>query len=336
MGVSMKEVALRAGISTTTVSHVINKTRPVNPKTEARVKEAISELGYVVNPVARNLRSGTSKMIGIVISDLSNFFFTDVALNIDKVLAARGYNLVYFNSYEDEERERKNIESLILQNVDGLIIAPVGRDCSYMANLIGDRCPCVFFDRAPEGIEGDRILSTNRQGGREAVELLISRGFKRIGFLGSRFDATMEERIEGYRDALKKDGREIEEELIKTGSGHSQNLNDLKRNDCYELTASLVEDLRIDALFCGNDLAAVGALSYLKEMRIEIPGELGLVCFDDAFWLTLATPPVSAVDQDSTAIGEKAARVLLDRLGGSKNPGSEFRIPTLLIPRQSC
>jgi len=336
LDVSMKDVALRAGISTTTVSHVINRTRPVNPETEARVRDAIRELGYVVNPVARNLRSGSSRMIGVVISDLSNFFFTDVVLSIDSVLGAEGYSLVYFNSDEDRERERNSIESLILQNVDGLIIAPVDRDCSYMNALIGDRCPCVFFDRTPEGFAGDRVLSTNRRGVLEGTELLLSRGYGRIGFLGSRFDTTMEERIVGYRDALIGNGISPDESLILTGTGRSQSLNDLKRNDCYDLTAVLVEERRVDALICGNDLAAVGALSYIKEMGLDIPGELGLICFDDAFWLSLTTPPVTAIDQDSAAIGSTAAQMLLKRLGGERAPWGEHRIPTRLITRYSC
>ena len=199
MGASMKDVARLANVSTATVSHVINKTRNVNPETREKVLKAISDLKYNVNPVARNLRSGSSKMIGYVVSNLANYFFMDIAVSIDEALSEHGYHLIYINSNEDSDKERDNIDRLLMQNVDGLIIAPVGHDCTYMRDLIGDRCPCVFFDRKPFGYDRDVVMSTNFEGASDATECLIQKGYKRIGFVSSRLDDTMQERIEGIK-----------------------------------------------------------------------------------------------------------------------------------------
>jgi LacI family transcriptional regulator len=336
MGASMKDVARLANVSIATVSNVINKTRTVNPETKSKVLKAVRDLNYNVNPVARNLRNGSSKMIGFVVSDLANLFYIDIALSIDTVLRSQGYHLIYINSEENRERERDNIESLIMQNVDGLIIAPVGQDCSYMSRIIGDSCPSVFFDRPPIGYERDSILSTNYEGAYEGTELLLQRGHQRVGFIGSSLNETMEERVEGFRAALRNTGVTPDENLIRCGSGRPLKLSDQKGGDCFELARDLVEEKKVTALFCGNDLAAVGAVSYLKENRYAIPEDIAIACFDDMFWLSMATPAITAVDQDREAIGKTAAEILLNRIRQPEGPFKEYRVSTNLVVRSSC
>ncbi len=336
MSASMKDVAKRADVSISTVSHVINNTRKVNPETKEKVLQAIRDLEYNVNPVARTLRSGSSKMIGVVVSNLSNSFFLDIALSIDKVLKAEGYQLIYINSSEDKEIERENIESLVMQNVDGLIIAPVGQECAYMESVIGSKCPSVFFDRLPDGYESDCIMSTNFEGAFDGTELLIQKGHRQIGFIGSHFDGTMEERISGYKAALEKHGIPVDEQLITTGSGGSQMLNDLRQGDGNRLARYLIEEKKITAMICGNDLSAVGAVSFLLQNNYKFPEDVAVVTFDDAFWLSMTSPAITAVDQDRKAIGTTAARVLLDRINKIDSPFNEYRIPTNLIIRSSC
>ena len=332
----MKDVARLANVSTATVSHVINKTRNVNPETEKKVLKAINDLNYNVNPVARNLRSGSSKIIGYVVSNLANYFFMDIALGIDAILSEHGYHLIYINSGEDPVKERENIENLIMQNVDGLIIAPLGRDCSYMKEIVGDKCPCIFFDRKPEHCEWDSILSTNSKGAFDGTEYLIKRGYKKIGFVGSRSDVTMKERISGYTSALTKHGITVDEDLIKSGSGRPRSMYDQKRGDAYYLAESLIREQKADAILCGNALATVGVMTYLKDNAYRIPEDVGVISFDDDFWMTMGTPQISAVIQDKAAIGATAAEVMLERINGSKKPVQEYRIPTDIILRESC
>lgn len=336
MSASMKDVARLANVSTATVSHVINKTRNVSDRTRNKVLKAIKDLNYYVNPVARNLRSGSSKMIGYVVSNLANYFYTNIARSIDAVLSEHGYHLIYINSNEDPDMERDNIESLIMHNVDGLIIAPVGTDCSYMNEVVDNKCPCVFFDRKPIGYERDCIMSTNFEGAFESTELLISRGHRSIAFIGSRLDETMHERLEGYKAALKKHKIPVLDDLIKSGSGRPYSLHELKKGDCYELTRELMAETEVTALFMGNALSAIGVLNYLKEHHYRIPEDVAIVTFDDSFWLSMSEPAITAMDQDLSSIGKNAARILLERIQEVDGPYKEIRIPTKLIMRESC
>ncbi len=336
MGASMKDVARLANVSTATVSHVINKTRNVNAETRDKVNRAIKNLNYNVNPIARNLRSGSSKMIGYVVSNLTNYFYMDIAVSIDKVLSEEGYHLIYINSNEEPEKERENIESLLMQNVDGLIIAPVGHDCSYMEELIGDRCPCVFFDRLPYGFNRDCIMSTNFEGAFNAVELLIEKGHRSIGIIGSRSDDTMNERFQGYKAALRKHQIPVLDELIRTGSNRAERLRELKTGDLYELTRQLVQEEKVTALFAGNILSGIAVINFLKQESYKIPEDVALVVFDDSYWMNMMDPPITVMEQDLQAIGTSSAEILLSRINKASDPYREIRIPTKLIERKSC
>jgi LacI family transcriptional regulator, galactose operon repressor len=336
MGASMKDVARLANVSTATVSHVINKTRNVNPETREKVNKAIRDLNYNVNPIARNLRSGSSRIIGYVVSNLANYFYMDIALSIDEVLSEQGYHLIYINSNEDNAKEKDNIQNLIMQNVDGLIVAPTSKDCQQISNIVGNKCPCVFFDRKPDDSKWDTILSTNFQGAFEGTECLIERGYKKIGFIGSRLDVTMEERVEGYKAALSRHGVELDEDLIKYGSGRPRSMNEQKRGDSYSLAATLINEQNIDAVLCGNSLATVGVISYLNDNNYSLPDDVGVLSFDDSFWMTMASPQISAINQNKSAIGQRVAETLLERINGSDKPANDYMIPTNLILRESC
>lgn len=336
MGVSMKDVAKLAGVSTATVSHVLNNTRNVNDETKSKVLEAVKELNYYINPVARNLRSGSSKIIGFVVSNLSNSFFMDIALTIDKIMSEKGYHLIYINSNEDQEKERENIENLMMHNIDGLVIAPVSEDCRYMNDLIGDNCPTIFFDRKPNGYIKDTIMSTNFEGAFEGTECLINKGHKRIGFIGSGINETMNERIDGFKSALNKHSIQFHENLVKCENEGSQLVNELKYGYCFDLAQHLIEVEKVTAILCGNSLAAVGTVNFIKEKNYHIPDEIGLTCFDDLLWLSMATPTITAIEQDRVGIGEKVAEFLLKRIDKIEDPIEVYRIPTKLIIRKSC
>jgi LacI family transcriptional regulator len=335
MGASMKDVAKRANVSTATVSHVINGTRATTRETRDKVLRAIEELNYNVNSVARNLRSGSSKIIGYVASNLANYFFMDIAMVLDRILSRLGYHLIYINSNEDPEKERENIQSLLMQNADGLIIAPVREECAYMKALIGEKCPAVFFDRQPTGYNRDSIMVTNREGAFAGTEHLIECGYRKIGFVCSRLDGTMAERIAGYREALLKHGLPADEELVRTGSGVPASMSDEKRGESYENARYLIEERGVDAIFAGNAMAVLGSYSFINDREIPMPGEMGLISFDDPFWLTMSRPKISAVYQDKEMIGKQVAETLLRRINGNTKPYRQTRIPTKMVIRQS-
>ncbi len=332
----MKDVARLAEVSTATVSHVINGTRNVKPETKEKVLQAIERLNYNVHSAARTLRTGSSRTIGYVVSNLSDYFFLDISvIIIDKILRKNGYHLIYINSDEDQDLERENISELLIQNVDGLIIAPVNNDCSYMNDLIGDKCPTVFFDRQPVGFEKDYILSENHEGAMKGTELLITKGHRRIGFIGSRMDLTIEERLQGYKSALENNGIAFDPTLVRFGSGAPLSMYDQKTGDGYKSARYLVEEKKVTALFCGNSISAVGAENYVKQKDIQVPEELAFITFDETFWLTTPRTSITSISQDKYGIGEAVATTLLKRINGETGSYREIRIPTGMILRES-
>lgn len=333
MGVSIKDVAQLAKVSTSTVSHVINKTRNVNPETEAKVLSAIDKLNYNVNPIARTLRSGNSKLIGYIVAHLSTFFL-DIGLKMEESLIKEGYQLIYLNSNENKDKEKENIKSLVMQNIDGLIIAPVDSDCSYMNQIIGNKCPTVFLDRKPIGFKSDYVLSTNFKGAYDGTKILLDKGYTSIGFVGSHFDITMNERFEGFRSAIIDNGMKLKKEFIKFNNKHSLPLKELKYGESYEAAKDLIENKKVEALFCGNDITSIGVIHYLKDSNLKVPEDIDVVCFDDTFWLSLAYPTICAIDQDWAQIGISVITTLLSRIDKSNTePFIEKRIPTKLVIR---
>jgi len=331
MGVSIKDVAQLANVSTSTVSHVINKTRNVNPDTEAKVLLAIKKLNYNVNPLARTLRSGNSKLIGYIVAHLSSFFL-DIGLKMEEILEAEGYKLIYLNSNEDKTKEKENIQRLVMQNIDGLIIAPVDSECSYMNQIINNKCPCVFLDRQPFGYQSDFVMSTNTKGAYEGTKILLDKGYTKIGFVGSHNDKTMNERFEGFREALMERGIKINQDFIKISKNHHLSLKELKYGDCYKNTKELVEKMKIEAIFCCTDITSISVLQYLKDNNLNVPSDIDIVCFDDPVWLTLAYPSICAIEQDWSKIGYTLSNTLLSRINNkSKKPFEEIRIPTKLL-----
>jgi|SRR6056297_275727 len=338
MQASIKEVARLAGVSVATVSNVLNKTKKVRPDTEERVMEAVRKLNYRVNPLARNLRRGESKIIGFIVSDLSNYYFIDIARGIENTLRENGYHILIMDSKEDKMLEIDNIKNLLSRFVDGLIIAPTDEDCSSLHNLLLNDLPIVFVDRQPSNYEGDVVLSTNMDGAHAAVRYLIEQGHSKVGFIGSRFDSTMNERIDGYKLALQDAGIPVNESYIRYGSGYSLSVAKQRHGYSYYHMEDLLENTDITAVFMGNNISSVGALMYLREKGIPIPDRMAVITYDDSFWLTMTTPSISAIAQLPEQMGQEAASLLLKRLQGvdAKNmPYVQKRVPTTMIIRES-
>ncbi|MCF7943664.1 MAG: LacI family transcriptional regulator [Spirochaetia bacterium] len=336
MKVTMDDVAHKAGVSKTTVSHVINKSRAVSQEAVLRVNQAINELDYKVNTIARNLRSGNSHMIGFIVTNLTNYFYINVGAGLNAVLKPKGYRLFYVNSNEDAEIERQNIQDMVMHSTDGLIIAPTANNCSYMQDIIPDSLPTLFIDRKPVGFIRDTVLPTNSQGVYEAVDYLIKRGHTRIGFIGSRKNDTMNERHNGYLQALADNSLSHFPELDMIGEVPPAPMHDLLEGPLYRAMEQYLAACRPTALMIGNGLAAIGVFNYLKKHAYKIPEEIALVAFDDSFWYSTATPTISAVMQDPFEIGVQAGKILLKRLKKKTARYQDVRIPTKFIRRESC
>jgi LacI family transcriptional regulator len=339
LAVSIKEVAKLAGVSVATVSNVLNNTKNVREETKKKVETAVRQLNYQINPLARNFRKGQSKIVGFVVSDLSNYFFQYIAIGLERSLAAYGYRIALMDCKERKELEIENVKDLLASSVDGLVIATTGEDCCYLQLVLENHdVPVVFVDRKPFGYKSDMVLSLNTEGAYLGVKYLIQKGHKKIGFLTSRNDSTMAERIEGYRQAHLEAGLKVNENYIKTGDNAvSLSQSQLLHGISYTQTKELVEGGEVTAIFAGNNLSSIGVYNYLREANIKVPEEMAFMTFDDSFWLSMTTPSISAVEQDPDMIGSVAGQLIYERIAekDAQQPDRVVRIPTRLVLRHS-
>ncbi len=328
---TIKDVAKKAGVSIATVSYVINKTKRVSPETEARVNKAIEELNYRVNHFASNIKTGKSRSVAFLMADMSNPFFLDTAVTLEKCLREAKYHLILANTDEKVNQEREQVNHLLNHSVDGLIIAPSSSNNSYLRKMLPPAFPLVFFDRVPKYFQADCVLSDNIGGSKEAVEYLISLGHRRIGVVSGMSGLTSTiEREAGYFEALKAHGIKVDRSIMVNGDG--------KKYSGYLAMQQLKELTDITAVFITNNMMSLGALQFLRDNNIKMPEELSVVIFDDYEWSSMAIPALTSVKQDTVSLGEKVAKLILKQLSGKEKQNSyqEYRISTQLIKRASC
>lgn len=327
---TMRHVAERAGVSLKTVSRVINAEPGVAVTTATRVAEAIDELGFQRNDLARSLRQGgTSATFGLVIEDVANPFYSAIAQAVEAAARARGYMVITGSCEEDPERERELVLALLRRRVDALLLVPAARvrDHSWLERELGVDTPVVFLDRPPRGLAADTVLLDNYGGARAAVEHLLAQGHRRIAYVADPGElSTAAERLAGYRAAMAGASVPVEAELLRLGTHDASQAEAVVR----ELLA-LAPDLRPTALFTGNNRHTVGALRALRGLEPEI----ALVGFDDFELAELLAVPTTVVRHDSQRLGAEAAALAFRRLDGDGGPPRRVVVPTELVPRGS-
>jgi LacI family transcriptional regulator len=336
---TMKDVARKAGVSVTSVSHALNGTRFVSEDVSSRIEQAIKVLNFKPNPIARNLRSGKSKLVGFIVCNIENYFYINIAKGIEKTLNNYGYRLLLVDAEENKKKEIDNVESLYLQRTDGLIIAPTDPNFEYLKKMVRSDYPVVFVDRPPINYNADTILLSNTEAAYTATRYLISKNYRSIGFVTFHFgergiDKTMQERIDGYIMALREAGIPVSENNIKFTLGTPVGMNELQYAESYKMMEQLMQ-IPVRAVLCGNSLAAIGAYSYLKENKIRIPEDVSIITFDDDVWLKLTTPRITSIAQPAEALGVLAAQRLLSRIEGKEMPYECFRLKAEMIMRES-
>lgn len=322
----MADVAKRAAVSVTTVSHVLNDTRRVNDGTRRRVLQAVAELGYQPNMLARSLKTQRTFTIGLLLSDIQNPFFTTVVRGVEDVALKRGYHVFLCNTDEDPAREDEYLHELAKKRVDGLIVASAApRDSSRQ--LSSQDLPIVLMDREISGVDADAIRVDNREGMRLIAKHLVSLGHRRIGLISGPLDKVSGlERYEGLRDALAALGLELEKSLVWFG--------DFKLESGRDAARRLAERAeRPTALVVANNQMTLGALLGIGELGLRIPHHLSVVGFDDMEWAPLVNPPLTTVAQPAYELGVGAVRMLLDRIEGETGGGSRhvFLEPRLIV-----
>lgn len=295
----------------------------MNEDVIARVRAAAQELQYQPSRAARALRANQATIIGLLITDIQNPFFTALVRGVEDVAQRNGYSLILCNSDEDPQKERRYIEVLCAERVAGVIIAPT-REQQHAFKLFSEHnIPVVAVDRRIKDNETDVVLVDNVRGAREATAHLIANGYRRIGVIsGPTSTTTGRERLEGYRLALREAGIEPDPALERVGSFKEES----GRRSTYELL-DLVKP--IDALFVANNLMTLGALAALHECKLRIPDDIALLGFDEMPWASLQTISLTTVTQPVYEIGSTAALRLFQRL---QNPAAFTRQEIVLAP----
>ena len=323
---TMRDVAGRAGVSLKTVSRVINHERGVAEATSGRVAEAIAELGFQRNDLARNLRQGrSSSTLGLIIEDVTNPFYSAIAEAVERFARERGYLLITGSCAEDPDRERELATTLLRRRVDAILIVPAGDDHSYLELDLVAGTPVVFLDRPPSGIDADCVLNDDLDGARTGVEHLIANGHTRIACISDVEEVyTARERRSGYHQALERAEISADPDLAPHGQSAAAGAE-----ACARRLLSLPAGRRPTALFCANNRITIGAIRALRGRRRKT----ALVGFDDFELADLLG--VTVVRSDPSGLGRQAAALAFARLGGDDGPPRRIVVPTQLVARGS-
>jgi len=328
--VTARDVARRAGVSTSTVSHVLNGMRIVSEELRERVLAAARDLHYEPNAVARSLKIKRSNAIGLVISDIGNPFFTAVVRGAEDVASARGYTLILGNTDEDPAKEAAYLRALAARRVDGLILAPAGQPHDYLARLVRNEFPLVFLDREVPGMPIPAVLLDSVGAARAAVGHLIRLGHTRIAMVAGREKiSSTTDRIAGYRAALDEAGIQFDPALVVTGGSRTEQA-------CTATEAVLNLDPRPTAVFVANNLMTIGAVAAIQGRGLEIPRDVALVGFDDFSWADVFRPRLTTIAQPTYDLGRIAADILVRRIEGETNVPMRVVLRGRLVIRGSC
>ncbi|NLJ83782.1 MAG: LacI family transcriptional regulator [Halanaerobiaceae bacterium] len=329
MRVTIKDIAREAGVSVTTVSRVLNNKADVSDKTREKVLKIIDRLNYNPNSIARGLVMNKTYTIGLIVPDISNAFFAEIAKAIEDELREYGYSVIFCNTDNDKDREKESIDLLRSKQVDGLIGA-FSHDSKDEVLALGKAgLPIVQIDRLVDDSQIPSVIIDNILSGYEATEYLIKKGHRRIAHITGALDTnTGIRRAEGYRKALQEYGIEIDEELVMEGD-FSQESGYLAMKEILERNKDLT------AVFAGNDMMALGAYRAIYAAGLKIPEDISIIGHDDFTLASLVSPALTTMQQPIYKIGKVAASLLIDIIKGKKNKEGLIVVNTSLIERSS-
>jgi len=328
--VTIKDIAKLAGVSTATVSKIVNnKIDDVSNTTVEKVKKIIKEKNYTPNYLARSMVTKKTKTLGLIIPDIRNPFFTDIAKGAEDKANELGYSIFFCNSDDNLEKEITYINSLIDKQVDGIMLAGAAKRDINRERKININIPIISVDRNAyyKGIKGS-IEIDNYTGAYEGVNHLISKGYRRILFVSGPLDTKPStERLRGYKNAVKDSGMKVDDVNIIVGT--------YERNFGEKVIEKLDYSLNNAGFFCGNDLIAIGLIKSLKENNYKVPEEIGVIGFDDIYISSLISPSLTSVRQPSYQMGYKSIELLIKTLDNNNEEINKKMLETRLIKRES-
>lgn len=331
MGITRKDVAKLAGVSTATVSYVINNgPRPVAEETRRRVLWAIEQLNYQPSAIARSLTTKKTYTIGFILPDILNPVHSAIAKTFEDALHTADYSLIIGNSDEAPDRELEYLRVLLSKQVDGVALTPTGENRRFLFSLVESGKQLVLLDRQLEGLKVDCVLFDNEAGTYQAVRHLIELGHTRIGLINLARSLTPgQERLSGYKHALLEAGLPLDPALILEGSFKAQDGDKL-------IELLLQETPSPTALFVSSNRLMRGVLRVVKAQKIQVPEDLAIATFDDVGYYVDRTPSITAVSTSVEEFGSEAARLLIERVSGEYTGEPRvIRIPSELKIRES-
>jgi LacI family transcriptional regulator len=310
--ITIKDIARRAGVSYATVSRALNNHPEINIETRKKIARIAAEIGYQPNAIARGLVKKETNTIGLLIPDITNPFYPEVARGIEDAANETGYTIFLCNTNWKQEREENYLNVLHQKQVDGIIIAPASEKPEHLQRVVGPWAKkMVFISRVNFG-NVTSVLIDNVRGGRMAVEYLIGKGYHKIAFVGGPTDTSSnEERFHGYTEALEAAGIEARPAYIVGG--------DFKRESGYQATKGLLQlESRPDAIFAANDLLALGAIQAIREQGLRLPEDIAVMGFDDIEFAALPEIQLTTVTQPKYEMGKLALQTLVTQMKGAE------------------
>lgn len=327
---TIADVARRAGVAASTVSHVLNRTRFVSPDTTRAVEDAVAAVGYTPNTLARALARSTTNTVGLAISTSRNRYFGDIVNAIEGECAKLGMMVLLANTRDDLAEELRVVVELHRRRVDGIVVAPSGGpDSPALAYLRDNSIPAVLVDRLPDaGFDGVGVENADAVG--RLVDHLVDRGHRRIALLaGQSGFTTTGERVSAFGAAMRRRGLPVVDALVSPGHVEVPRARDAAAR-------MLAGPGAPSAFVGGNNLATVGILAAMRDAGLAVPRDLGLVAFDDFEWSESFAPRLTAMAQPCDEIGLRAAALLRRRIDDAATPREVLRLAPTLIVRDSC
>lgn len=328
---TIKEIAEKANVSIATVSMVLNKKdRRISAKTRQRILTVADELNYQPNAIARSLVTAQTKTIGLIIPDVANPFFAEIAKCIETQLSLENYHVFLCNANNDKGKEQNYLSELLGRKIDGLIISSVNADTLLEKNKESLRhTPVVIFDRIAQTNDFYSVSVEDKLGGRLAAEELLRNGHQNFACIsGSVNHPNIRARVDGFGEALASQKREIK--WMAEG--------EMTIESSYDCAKKLIPELarqQITALFCTNDLIALGVYKACKEAGVQIPRDISVIGFDNIEYAAYLTPPLTTVAQPISEIGDMAAAMMLNIIAGNKQYPKHHVLPVHLLRRDS-
>lgn len=332
--VSLKDLAQHIGVSTALVSYVLNgkaKEARVSEEMVKKILKTAKEMNYRPNLIAKSLKMGRTKTIGLIVADISNPFFSSIARIIEDEAKKSGYVVIFGSSDESAEKQQQLIDVLLTRLVDAFIIAPAAGTQEQIKSIVNKGVPIVLIDRYFTNVDVDCVHLNNKDAAGMAVEKLIENSRRKIGMVAYATDQShMEDRKKGYKMALKENDIRFQKKWLV--EAHYTNITE----DMQKSLTPLLEPLCVDALFFATNSLAVIGLKEIVKRGIKVPDELAVISFDESEAFDFFYSPVTCVSQSLVDIGKEAVRLVIERLKGGTDERKEIVIQGKLVVRKSC